>query len=283
MQIFRHFIIAFFLLTSVSSFAQKNEFLNFRKEINFYHEFVNQRIDSLKVNEANQAKYTKRVDDAFSTFAKVANSHVLDTFRLAKDDTTNRFLFMDMRTSVAVKSFFSSFGHLAVYSYSSSSRNKYLIKDILSNKVVVVGSRNIPYVSDVFYLDSTHVMVVEENGDQHTSRMAMIYSISNQGWKQIDAFEGLSNEFNKKGESVKIFKKNRPYFQLECSWESSMLLPLDVSNIYYDPYTKVLKYKLYDANKQFKWITSKWQNNVFKIDDVDVDEVVSQGGVQMIR
>jgi hypothetical protein len=113
--------------------------------------------------------------------------------------------------------------------------------------------------------------------------MAMIYSISNQGWKQIDAFEGLSNEFNKKGESVKIFKKNRPYFQLECSWESSMLLPLDVSNIYYDPYTKVLKYKLYDANKQFKWITFKWQNNVFKIDDVDVDEVVSQGGVQMIR
>jgi hypothetical protein len=62
-----------------------------------------------------------------------------------------------------------------------------------------------------------------------------------------------------------------------------MLLPLDVSNIYYDPYTKVLKYKLYDANKQFKWITFKWQNNVFKIDDVDVNEVVSQGGVQMIR
>lgn len=279
----RHLIVVFLVLISSNSFAQKSEFLSFRNEINFYLDFVNHRVDSLKVNEVNQTKYTKCVDDAFLSFAKVANSHLLDTFRLAKDDTTKHFLFMDNRTSFTVKSFYSSFGHLAVYSYTSSARNKYLIKDIVSDKVVLIGSRNIAYVSDVFYLDSTHVMVIEEHGDQHTSRMAMVYSVTTQGWNQLNAFEGFSNEFNKKGESVSLYKKNRPYFQLECSWESSMLLPQDVSKIYYDSSTRILKYKLYDANKLFKWVAAKWENNLFIIDDVNVDEVVSQGGVEIIR
>ena len=276
-------LIVFLLFISLTSFGQKNEFLNYHKEINFYLDFLFGKFDSLKVNEVNQARFTKRVDSAFVAFAKVENSHLLDTLRLAKDDTSTRFLFMDNRSSLYVKSFYSPLGYLAVYSYTSSARDRYLVKDILSNKIVVVGSRNIGYVSNFFYLDSTHVMVIEENGDQHNSRMAIVYAITGLGWKQINAFEGLSYEFNKKHELEMVFRKNRPFFKLECSFETSMLLPQDVSDIYYDLNSKMLKYKQYDANKKFKWITSKWENNIFKIDDFDADKGFSQSGVEMMR
>jgi len=61
------------------------------------------------------------------------------------------------------------------------------------------------------------------------------------------------------------------------------LLPQDVSDIYFDLNSKMLKYKQYDANKKFKWITSKWENNIFKIDDFDADKGFSQSGVEMMR
>lgn len=277
----KKYFICFSVVISInaSSFAQELELENFKNEIQFYIQFINRKFDSLPVNQSNQVKLRKQVDDVFKKFVLHPNSNEYDKLIVSKGDERKKFVRLDGWGEVILKTFPANNKTYVVYSYTSRDKKNYFIKENESNRIVYEGNSTIPYIDNLYFLDSTHMLLIEENGDMHSSRSAMVLSTKKVPWIKVKAFEG--NAFGQvPGEySNKKFVKRRFTFELECDMEVKMLAPQDANAIHFDPRTKILSYKQYTDSRNFKLITAKWENEVFIIDDYDVSENMPRGGV----
>lgn len=273
--------ITFCLVTlfATNTYAQEKELEVFKKEINLYIDLLLGRVDSLPLNKANQIKVNKRVDEAFRKFVAHKGSYNYDKYVAAKGDTTTKFIVLDGRVSVNVKTFWVNSKVYAVFSYTSRDKRNYCIKENEGNSIVYEGNGTCCYIDHLYAIDDAHFLLVEEVGDGNTSRDATVLSSVKKTWTQIKAFEG--NAFGQvPGEYfTKKFVKKRAKFQLECERDVYFTAPKDANNILFDAKTKTLSYKQYIDNRKFKLVTAKWENGTFIIDDYNVGEALSSNGV----
>ncbi len=269
------------LVFSSGLLAQDKEMQDFRKELNFYIDFINQKFDSLPVNAANQTRFRKRIDDVFTRYVVAPNSETYDRLIQSKNEENVYFVNWDNRISVYVTHFKINNKPYAVFSYTSRDKNKYFVKDIMANRIVYEGASNLASVENLIALDSLHVMFIEKTGDFRSSRQVFVVSTLKPAWKMIKAFEGKAfgvvpaDYFNKQ------YVKKRTYFQLDCEMETRMAAPPDVTNIQFDPRTKTLSYKQYISKYQPTLIKAVWEKGQFLIDDYRVSEHISGGHVGM--
>lgn len=275
------FIFAFCLLTLSATYsnAQEKELADFKTTLNLYIDLRLGKVDSLKLNEANQVKYSKKTDDAFKTFVQHKSSYEYDKYVVARNDASIKFSYLDGRIYIHLKTFPVNNKTFVVYSYSSQDKKNYIVKEIETNSIVYEGNSNCCYVDHIYAIDSTHFMIVEENGDMNSSRTAFVLSAKKRPWAKMKAFEGLAFGQVPAGYFTKKFVKKREQFQLDCDMEYTLSVPADVNNILFDPRTKTLSYKQYSDKRKFKLITAKWENETFKINDYSVQEGLSGSNI----
>jgi hypothetical protein len=273
------YTISFILLSHISLFSQEKEFDLFKNELNFYIKFQLGKIDSIPVNSKNQTIYCNKVDQAFLSFVLNKNSHQYEKLIVSRDNANVKFINSNRTFSMYVTAFNVFSKTFLVYSYKSVAKQNYLIKDQEENKIVYQSEKYAYYVDNLCAIDSTHVLLIEQNGDFNTSRTAMVLSIQKGKWNPILAFDG--NAFGQYPVAYfkKKYVKRRVRFQLECEFEYTMSAPNDINLIQFDYKTKTLSYKQYSNDKTFKWIKSKWEQGVFKIDDYNVSENLSRSDV----
>lgn len=262
------------LFFSVNVYSQESEIENFKISLNEYIDFSIGK-STVPINAANHAKFRKKVDSSFKAFVLNENSNSYDKLIVDKNDDKNKFLRLDGRVSVNVKTFLINSKTYVVYSYTSRDYRDYYIKENETNKIVYKGSGKSCYVDDLYSIDENHFMVVEKTGDFNSSRNAIVLSNKKLPWFVVKAFEGkafgqvMGDYFNKK------FVKKRERFQLDCEMDFTLSAPKDINKIYFDANTKTISYKQYAAGNKFKLITAKWENNTFVIDDYNVNEQLS--------
>lgn len=277
------FIYLLLCITSTNLFSQEVELENFRKELDFFIEYSLGKITSMPQNEVNHNKLVKKVDDAFALFITHPNSQNSPNFKTALNDNNVKFSYIDSRIYVCIETFTTKKSSYVVYSYSSGFRKAYFIKNNNTNTIVYRGKPGMMYVDNIFEIDDKNVLLIEKDGDRHTSKKAMVVSSVQPTWKLIEAFKGKTfgqvnaDYFNKK------FVNKRPFLLLECDFEDLMTAPKEANEIYFDENTKTISYKIFENNYKFKVISSKWENNMFTIDDYDVGENFSGSAPIMER
>ncbi|WP_298121534.1 hypothetical protein [Flavobacterium sp.] len=259
-------------ITSTSSFSQEVELENFRKELDFFIEYCLGKVPSMPQNEANHNKLVKKIDDAFALFITHSESQNSPNFKTALNDSNVKFSNIDSRIYVCIETFTAKNASYTVYSYSSGFRKAYFVKNNNSNTIVYKGKPGMMYIDNIFEIDDKNILLIEKSGDRQTSKKAMVFSSAQPTWKLIEAFKGKAfgqvnaDYFNKK------FVNKRPFLLLECEFEDLMSAPKEANEIYFDENTKTISYKIFENNYKFKVISSKWDNNMFTIDDYDVGE-----------
>lgn len=272
------------ILCVTSMHSQEQEFERFRKAFHFYIDFTIGRFDSLPVNAVNQKKISKQVDDAFKAFVNHPHSHEYEKLIVAKGNDRDKFVRLDGRGELHVTTFKTSGKPYLVYGYSAQPKKNYVVKDADSNTIVYEGNTNDYIVDGIYPIDATHMLLVQRDGDYHTSRSAVVLAITDKGvWKTTKSFSG--NAFGQvPGEyRTKKFVKNRTYFQLECDFSYTMGHPADINQVSFDTLTNTLSYKQYYENKKPVIVSAKWENNLFVIDDYDVGENLSRDEVGVPR
>jgi hypothetical protein len=280
----KKFIVLFIIVFLTSnSFSQEKELELFKKDLNFYIDFRLGKIATLPLNESNQIKYRKKVDEAFANFVLHKNSSQYDKLIIAKDDEKKKFLRLDDRISIYLTTFILNNKTYVVYSYTSGDKINFFIKENESNIIVYEGNSKSCFIDDMYLIDDSHILLIEKNGDFNSSRSAMVLSIKKNPWSIIKAFEG--NAFGQvPGEYFsKKYVKTRDTFQLDCEMGFTLSAPEDINRISFDTKTKTLSYKQYFENKKFKLITAKWENEKFIIDDYNVNENLSESSTAVPR
>lgn len=262
------FICLLLFITTTNSFSQEVELENFRKKLDFFIEYCLGKVPSMPQNEINHNKLVKKVDDAFALFITHADSQNTPNFKTALNDTNVKFSYIDSRIYVCIETFTTKNTSYAVYSYSSGFRKAYFIKNNSSNTIVYKGKPGMMYIDNIFEIDDKNILLIEKSGDRHTSKKAMVLSRVQPTWKLIEAFKGKAfGQVN-----AEKFVNKRPFLLLECEFEDLMTAPKEANEIYFDENTKTISYKIFENNYKFKIISSKWENNMFTIDDYDVGE-----------
>ena len=259
-------------LSATLSHAQEKELAEFKTTLNLFIDLRLGKVDSLKLNEANQVKYSKKTDDAFKTFVQHKSSYEYDKYIVARNDASIKFSYLDGRIYIHLKTFPVNNKTFVVYSYSTQDKKNYIVKELETNSIVYEGNSNCCYVDHIYAIDSTHFMIVEEDGDMNSSRTAFVLSAKKLPWAKMKAFEGMAFGQVPAGYFTKKYVKKREQFQLDCDMEYTMSAPADINDILFDHRTKTLSYKQYSDNRKFKLITAKWENKTFKIDDYSVRE-----------
>ena len=258
------------ILCAKHSQSQEIALGNFKKELNFYIDFIMGKFDSIPVNKENQLTFEKKVDDSFKAFVRDSNSYNYAQFVQAKDDPTTKFLRADGRIYINLKTFFLNNKTYVVYSYLSRDKKNYYIKEIESNSIVYEGYSTCVYIDKLDVIDNTHLLLIEENGDFNTSRSAFVLSSTQKPWSKLKAFEGKAFGQIPGDYTTTKYVKKRAEFQLDCDTEITLSAPEDVNAIMFDNKTQILSYKQYTGKNQFKLITAKWENEQFNIDDYRV-------------
>ncbi|MCP9753356.1 hypothetical protein [Ferruginibacter sp. HRS2-29] len=263
-------LVAFFCSNALQ--AQEKEITAFKKDLNFYIDFLLKKFDSLPLNKANQEKFMRKADQSFKTFALAPNSQQYEKLVQDRGLPNRRFSNLDNRIELYVSDFTANKKAYVVYSYVSYAKRNYVIKDVAANSIVYEGNAITPYVENIYGLDSTHVLLIEKTGDRNTSKQAVVFLTTGKTWKMMPAFRGeafgqVPGNYNKK-----VFVKQRNYFQLDCEMEVLMSAPADANKIYFDERTKTISYKKFTGKTRFRLIESKWLNNMFILDDYDVSE-----------
>ena len=272
------------LFFTLGMHSQEQEFENFKKEFNFYIDFTIGKFDSLPVNQANQTKFTKKVDEAFKQFVLHPKSHEYEKLVIAKGVENTKLIRLDGRGEITITTFNTNNKTYIVYGYTSQPKKNYVIKDVENNKIVYEGNTNNYVIDGIYAIDATHFLLVQRDGDYHTSRSAVVLLLTEkQTWKQTQSFSGMAfgqvpgDYFNKK------FVKKRTYFQLECEIDFTMNKPSDINKITFDANTKTISYKQYYETKKPVIITAKWENNLFTIDDYNVNENLRENSLAVPR
>jgi len=266
-------------LLDTNLYAQATELENFQKQLNAYINFTLGKKGALPLNAANQVKFRKKVDETFKTFVLHKDSYGYDKYVVVKNDEKTKFLRLDDRVTVYITHFLINKKTYVVYSYTSVSKRNYYIKENESNRVVYEGNSTTYLIDNLYPIDDKHFLLIEKNGDFNSSRSAVVLLVNAPRWTKIKAFEGKAfgqvpaDYFNKK------FVKRRTEFQLVCEMDFTFSAPADVNSIFFDPATKTISYKQYAENKKFKLVTAKWENDVFVIDDYNVEENLPAGGI----
>lgn len=264
-------LICLVSMYSIHCKAQEAELTSFAKTLNFYIDFQLGRFDSLPVNNTNQIKYRKSVDDAFRQYVLHPASFYDARFVTVKDDAKTRFTRLDQRISVYITDFSSANDKYVVYSYTSGDKRNYMVKDKAGNKIVYEGNSQYAFVDNIHSLDSGHVLLVEQTGNFNTSRRAYVL-VKTKPWKKTKSFRGEAFGQVPGEYFTKKFVKARESFQLDCEIDFTFSNPKDINKIFFDPATKILSYKRYSADKRYKVISATWKNGMFEIDDYNVNE-----------
>ncbi len=256
--------------------AQEKELESFKQALNFYIDFTLSKFDSLPVNETNQVRFRKNVDEAFSIFVQNQNSHRYEKFVSDRTDEKSKFLRLDGRISLYLSVFLINSKTYHVYSYNSRDKLNYLIKENESNKIVFEGNGTCYLVDQLCRIDEKHMLLIEKTGDFKTSRDARVLSAKHQRWSIMNVFEGKAfgqvpfEYYNKK------YVKRRPVLQLECNFDFTISGPKDINRISFDEKNKTISYKQYGEGGKFTVIAAKWENEIFIIDDYNVNENLAE-------
>lgn len=246
---------------------------NFKKELNFYCDFVMGKCDSIPVNTTNQLKLRKKVDDSFKAFVRDSNSYNYPHYVPAKDDPTTKFLRSeDGRIYINLKTFLVNNKTYVVFSYSSRDKKNYCIKENESNTIVYEGNSTCTYIDKLDIIDNSHFLLIEKNGDFNASRSVCVLSSIKNPWTKLKAFEGKAFGQVSGAYTTTKYVKKRAEFQLDCDAEITLRAPDDVNLIMFDNKAKTLSYKQYTGKNQSKLISAKWENEQFIIDDYFVSE-----------
>jgi len=260
------------MLFAAAGYAQVKEMDDFQKKLNFYMDFNRGKIDSLPVNQSNQIKLRSAVDESFKKFVLDRNSYQYEKLAPAKGDETTKYFRLDGRISVYAKAFPINGKTYIVYSYTSMDKRNYVIKENESNTLVYEGSSKSYLVDALYLLDQNSFLLIEKNGDRNSDRSAFVLSNKKSPWSKVKAFEGKAFGQVPGQYMVKKFVKKRAELQLSCDMDFGAGLPADACTISFDPATRTISYKQYSDHRKFKLISAKWTNNVFIIDDYDVNE-----------
>ena len=258
--------------------AQELEFRKFETAFNSYLDFLNRKTDSIPFTEANHKRLSENVNQSFKKFILYSDSDKFDKLVFAKNDTTTKFWRSD-RVTINLKSFLVNQKIYVVYSIISRDKKDYYLKDV-ENNIIVHEGNSATYVNNLYAIDSSHFLIIEENGDYNSDRTAMVLSAKTQPWKIIKAFEGMAFGQVPGHYTAKKFVKKRDRLQLHCDMEFAVQRN-QANNILFDPQTKTISYKQYFENKQPINISAKWNNRSFIIDDYDVSENLSSSPVSI--
>ncbi|MEO6670559.1 MAG: hypothetical protein ABIN36_13835 [Ferruginibacter sp.] len=267
--------ICLITLFSINSYSQEKELEHFKIELNFYIDFLLGKAGAVAINPANQAKFRKNVDDAFKAFVVHKNSYNYDKLVQAKNDDKTKYLRLDQRITIYLESFFVNNKTYVVYSFTSSDKNNYLIKEIETNAIVYEGNSTAKYIADLYMIDKAHFLLIEKTGDFSSSREAMVLLTNKEPWTKINAFEGKAFGQVPAQYYIKKYVQKRDLFQLKCEMDYTLSAPNDVNKIFFDAATKTMSYKQYSRNNQYKLVKAKWENEKFIIDDYNVSENLS--------
>lgn len=270
------FTICLVILFTTPLYAQEKELDNFQEKLNFYIDYLSGNIDSVPQNESNQIKYSKQVDDAFKQFVLHENSSRFDQFSPVKDDERSKQLRLDGRIYIQTKTFLLGGKTYTAFGYDSQDKRNYYIKEDKSNKIVYEGDSKTYLIDELYILDDKHFLLVEQNGDLHSSRSAFVLSGKKNPWSNTKAFEGEAFGQVPGDYLAKKFVKERKELQLNYETAFGHSLPDDVNKISFDPATKTIYYKKYSENNKFITIAAKWENETFVIDDYNVNENLSE-------
>lgn len=267
------------LLVSIGAYAQDSEFTRFADEVKFYNLFIRGKIDSLKVDEANQNKFRPRLDEVFRKFVLYPGSEQYSRFVRSRSDQALKFINGNNMFEVEVDSINDGDKIWLVYGYTFSEKKNYMVKDFSSNKIVWEGNSNTNTVQLIGKLDSVHYVVVEENGDVNAAREAFVVKFLNDKWTRIKGFEGKQLGTYPADLSEMKYVKRRERLQLEYRFDMLMTYSLDVNDMLYNPSTKTLSYRILLENRNTKTVSAQWKNGVFLMDDyfpeVSGDNVVA--------
>lgn len=274
-------VLFVFLVATNYSFSQEVELEKFRKELDFFIEYCLGKAPSMSQNEVNHNKLVKKVDDAFALFVTHTESQNTPNFKTSTNNPTIKFSYIDSRIYVCIETFTTKNSSYSVYSYSSGFRKAYFIKNNTTNTLVYRGKIGLLYIDNIYEIDDDHILLVEKDGDRNTSKKVMVFSNIQPTWKLIEAFKGKAFGQVKNDYSAKKFVNKRPFLLLECEFEDLMTAPKEANQIYFDSNTKTISYKIFENSYKFKVISSKWENNMFTIDDYDVGENFSGSSPNM--
>ena len=265
------------------SFGQEKELENFTNEINFYIDFTLGKTPTYPVNESNQNKFRKKVDDVFIAFILQKNSNQCDKFITSRDDKNLKFIRASGKCEIYLSTFITNNKSYSVFSYTSMNKINYFVKDDANNTIVYDGDSKASFVDNIMAIDDSHIILIEITGDHHYSRKALVLSTKKDRWTKLEAFEGKAfgqvpaDYFNSK------YVKKRAAFNFSCDSFPPMYCPKDFNKIYFDNTTKTLSYKIYSQGKQPQIVSSKWENEMFKIDDYFLRENQSYEDIPMPR
>lgn len=267
------------MLFSANIYAQDTVLTQFKKALNHYIDFTSGLIDSLPVNEKNQGKLRKHVDDQFRAFVLHPESYHASDWVVSANNKDLQFIRVDARGSIYLSSYKVADKTYAVYSYTSRDKNNFFIKDIDAGNIVFDGGSMYYDVAGIFRIEEGYILLIVKGGDRNTSRTAMVLSDKKTAWVLTKSFEGKAfgqvpgQYFNKK------FVKRREKFQLDCDFGITMTAPSDVNNIQFDMASKKISYKQYTDARTYTLVTAQWVNNVFVIDDYNANENFQGAGM----
>lgn len=268
-----------FIFLSNALHAQETEAKALNNAFNLLIAYQNGKVDSLPRNAANYNKVVTYLDNTFKTFILHPNSQDYEQFRPAQGHTNFKLFRLENMIEIDAMSFTVDSIAYMVFSYKTQDRPNYFIKRLTDNSIVFDGKAHAAYVDGMYAIEKNRLLLVEKDGDRNTSRKVSVINTEGKEWKQLKAFKGMAfgqvagDYMNKK------FVAKRTYFQLECDMDVLMQAPQDANQVSFDEKTKVLSYKQYDNNRRFKKIEVKYENGMFAIDDYNVADKISSGGM----
>lgn len=265
------------LLAGHFAMAQDSEYTRFAEEVKFYNLYVRGKIDTLKVDGANQEKFRARLDEVFREFVLHPESHRFSRFIQSRSEPSLRFVNGNNMFEIEIDSLHSGDRFWLVYGYSFSEKKNYMVKNPLTNQIVYEGNSMTNDIQLIGQLDSVHYVVVEENGDVHAAREAFVVKMQDGKWKRVKGFEGKAIGQNPRDFSALVYVQRRERLQLEYRFDQLMMYPLNVNDVLFDRTTKTLSYHILLEDRRTKTVSAQWKNNVFILDDYFPD--VSGDGV----
>ncbi len=267
------------ILCSKNSNAQDTALVQFKKALNHYIDFTSRLIDSIPLNEKNNGRLSKQVDDQFKAFVLHPGSYQASEWVQSANNKDVRFIRVDARGSIYLSAFKVADKNYAVYSYTSRDKNNFFIKDTDAGAIVFDGGGVYHDVAGIYRIEDGFILLIVKEGDRNTSRTAMVLSDKKNAWVLTKSFEGKAfgqvpgQYFNKK------FVKRREKFQLDCDFGVTMTAPVDVNHIQFDTASKKISYKQYTDARTYTLVTAQWVNNVFIIDDYNANENFQGAGM----
>ena len=268
-------LIYWLLLIGPLAIAQEKELEDFTHEIDFYIDFTVSKSPSLPVNEANQNKFRKKVDDAFIQFILHKNSNQCSKFISSANNPDFKFIRASKKCEITLKTFTTDQKSYSVFSYTSMNKINYFIKDDSTNTIVYDGNSKVSTVDSILAIDGSHIIVIEEIGDYHYGRAVTVLSTLQTPWKPLKAFEGKAFGQVPMEYFTSKYVKRRAQFIFSCNDFPPSYFPKNFNQISFNTSTKTLSYTIYPERNVPKIVSAKWENEHFILDDYSVKNINS--------